>query len=455
MADIAALALREAIIPLQTTFTTDDLTTVKVEHQWVETTNQVPRDKSAKMYLPTCDDPSKKELFFYVIDQFLDAMSAERLHLTTGNDRYTKFRAILNGSLRLSWQTISANQNSKTTANFFVDLHVFIDTYFAPTARDDQLEYLRSIIKPYNMSVEALAARLRVVSRLGRLLPGSWDAATATHTPLYTSETQYKRALFSMMPMSWRIKFAETSNRLDDAAYTYADLTRYMSLQEAIEKCARGVKRARQQTTSGGGRGRGRGSGRGRGRGYSGYPGRGYGGGRGYGRGHAPSYAYYGGSATPPSNNRFISGATGGRYGNNSGRGFASPGRAGFQSSRGGRTVTNSPRRPMVQGRGAPPSFPQFMTDEHYFQGQVQYPQEQDQYYDQYYQETGYDDQEGDMYYAGETHFHPENPDAQFTHYTDGAYIPQDSTSHEDHTQDNSQDNSPAEDAHFLQDFGY
>ena len=68
MADIAALALREAIIPLQTTFTTKDLTTVKVEHEWTETVNQVARERLAKMYLPTCDDPSKKELFFYVID---------------------------------------------------------------------------------------------------------------------------------------------------------------------------------------------------------------------------------------------------------------------------------------------------------------------------------------------------------------------------------------------------
>ena len=109
----------------------------------------------------------------------------------------------------------------------------------------------------------------------------------------------------------------------------------------------------------------------------------------------------------------------------------------------------------MVQGRGAPPSFPQFMTDEHYFQGQVEYPQEQDQYYDQYYHDTGYDNQEGDMYYEGETHFHPGHPEGEFTHYTDGAYIPQDSMGQEDNAQDNSQDDSPPEDAHFLQDFGY
>ena len=69
MAIIAALALREAIIPLQTTMETDSLRTVKVEHSWTEGPNN--QDQTAKMYLPVCGDPSKKELFFYVIDQFL------------------------------------------------------------------------------------------------------------------------------------------------------------------------------------------------------------------------------------------------------------------------------------------------------------------------------------------------------------------------------------------------
>ena len=39
MATIAALALCEAIIPLQTTVETDSLRMVMVEHSWMEGTN--------------------------------------------------------------------------------------------------------------------------------------------------------------------------------------------------------------------------------------------------------------------------------------------------------------------------------------------------------------------------------------------------------------------------------
>ena len=185
----------------------------------------------------------------------------------------------------MSWQDISANQANKTTASFDTDVRAFIGEYFASTSRDDQLEYMRTAFKPYNMNVAALAARIRVISRLARFLPGSWEDDDS-RTTLYKGATQYKRALFSMVPMAWRIKFAETTHQLDDANYKYSQLVQYLSLQEAIEKNARGKKRPHEGSGSSGGRGRGRGSGRGSG---------GRGGGRGYyGRGNSSGRRFYG-----------------------------------------------------------------------------------------------------------------------------------------------------------------
>ena len=458
MSAISALTLREAILPLQTTFTTEDLIMVKVEHSWTE--GNPARDRSAKMYLPSCEDPSKKELFFYVIDQFLDAISNDRLHLSTGPSRYSKFRVVIQGSIRLAWQTLSAARANKTNETFLEDLHALIDQYFAPTARDDQLEYLRAVIKPYSMSVEELSARLRVVSRLGRLLPGSYDNNTHDHTHLYTTETEYKRCLFSMMPMNWRIEFAKTTNQLDVEEYTYAMLTHYMALQEAIEKRARGTKRPRQHTSSGG-RGRGRGpSGRGRGyggRGYSGFGGRGYSG-RGYGnrgyggRGYsAPNY--YGGGGGYPSNNRFLSAATGGRYGNSPGR-MTTPGRAGFQTPRSsaGRSLTHShsPRRSMVQGRGGrAPLMPDFYTDEHYFHGASGQ--------EHYYEEHGHGGDEmyyqNDQYYQTDDYAGHHQHDQQEQYYGEEHYYGEEEHTPSGNGEEGKEDKP--EDAHFLQDFGY
>ena len=103
MASAAGLTLREAILPIKSTLVTADLRTVKVENNW----NVAGQAQYCKMYLPVCDDPANKELLIYVIDQFLDAAHNDRLHLSTGAERYSKFRQVVDGSLRVEWQTIS------------------------------------------------------------------------------------------------------------------------------------------------------------------------------------------------------------------------------------------------------------------------------------------------------------------------------------------------------------
>ena len=144
-------------LPLTPSFRPEELRTVKVEHKW--TTGNPPQDRYAKMYLPVCDDPSNKEVFLYVIDQFLDAAHTDRLHLTTGAQRYTKFRSILGGDLRIAWQEISDATANKSVDTFQTDLDLLIGRYFTPTSYFDQLEYLRTVTKPYQQSCEELALR--------------------------------------------------------------------------------------------------------------------------------------------------------------------------------------------------------------------------------------------------------------------------------------------------------
>ena len=178
MAAIAALTLRDPILPVVSTFRPEDLTKVKVENRWdMDVANgQVP--KYGKVYLPVCDDPSKKELFVHVINEFLDACDDSRLHLNTGALRYNKFRQVLEGSLRVEWQGISNDRGepNQTTVTFAEDVRTLMLRHFTASSREDQLEYLRGATKPYSMTVAALSARLSVISFLGRLLPGSWTA---------------------------------------------------------------------------------------------------------------------------------------------------------------------------------------------------------------------------------------------------------------------------------------
>ena len=302
-ASVAGLTLSEAIIPLQQSFNSEELRTTKVENHWQETVNGNQQDRSAKMYLPVCDDPSKKEVFLYVIDQFLDSMHTSRLHVTTGHQCHNKFRQVLDGTLRIDWQTISDARNAKTANAFLEDLHAFIELYLSTTSRADQIAFLTKATKPFDMTVNELSARLGVINRLGRLLPGSWtNIDHANMITLFANNEEKKRFLFHMMPMAWRIKFAESAHRLDDGACTYSQLTQCFSLQEAIEKNARGRKRPRNDTSGGRGRASGRGRGEPRyGRGH----GRGCGRGRGHGRGHGRNpgqVCQHGGSQGPTPN---------------------------------------------------------------------------------------------------------------------------------------------------------
>ena len=104
----------------------------------------------------------------------------------------------------------------------------------APAARADQLNCLAAANKPFDMDCEALGARFEVMSRLGRLLPGSHTAGVDFH--LCSDEEALKRACFQVMCHPWKIEFAKSGHVLEGAACTFQQLVRHMSVQEGLSK---------------------------------------------------------------------------------------------------------------------------------------------------------------------------------------------------------------------------
>ena len=460
MASLANITLAEPVIPLVSTIDYDELQTTKIEHRW---TTSAGAAREAKMYLPVAPNGDNKELLLYVIDQFIDATDASRLNITVGSDLYTKFRAVLNGDLRILWQALSDTRNAQPSAtpavpdthtveNFKIDVQRLIGQFFSPTSFEDQKEYLRNVQKPYSMSCEQVGSRMRVVSALGRFLPGS------NNQVLYPTEDLLKRAYFHIMLQEWKIKFAESGHVLD-GAYTYVNLIRFMAVQEAISKTRRGQKRrdAPYHSNSHGQRQRryihdghyGRnerrgGYGRGGGHGGGGSPGGGHGGGRGNG-----GYSPYRGRSTPyRSSNRhagrggyysggFRSGGRGGGHGGGRGYGgYSSPSRRGGGGS--------GPRSPPAVPRGSPGSTARgafgdgHMMDDTSRQGQppagdhyYQEPQEQE-----HHRPEDYSHQEQDQYFAGEEYDGGEHAGYPEEHYYGG-------------------DGDAPQDGHWMGDFGF
>ena len=105
-ASVAAITLSEAIIPLISTLDMDELVMTKIEHRWNDAANNNAA-REAKIYLPMAPNGENKELLLYVVDQFFDALDTSRLNITTGLDMFAKFRAVVNGDVRILWQSLS------------------------------------------------------------------------------------------------------------------------------------------------------------------------------------------------------------------------------------------------------------------------------------------------------------------------------------------------------------
>ena len=475
MATSAALSLKDPIIPLVCSFQPEYLRTTKVEWEWETGAGANVQQKRSKMYLPCCDDPSNKELVLYVVDQFLDAAHNDRLHLSTGPSRYTKFRQVLGGALLLAWQEISDARNNPSVDSFYEDLSELLLRFMAPSSFEDQRAYMLTAEKPFNMDCEALGARLRVISRLGRFLPGA-PGLVNDPEELYLDEAAFKRAYFSMMRGDWKVKFVSLAHNLDDDTFTYQRLVRFMAIQEGLSK--QGLKRSRQGHGGyHGGRGGGHGHGRGGyGRGSYGFGGSGsyargyssnYGGGR--GRGNSGNYQYrglgYGGrhyqnSYSPGGTPGYAQGfrtptqgtstpTYGGRgrgsYGSygrgSSGRG-SSYGRGNTSYGRGAQRQPFSPGGRQVVYPGVaptgprPPSIPNFMTDN--------YHQEEQPPVDNYYQEQPVEDQ----YYDGKP---VEQQYSNDQYYQEGP--PEEHYMADDNNNNGGGDSYPEE--HYFQDFGF
>ena len=343
MASLSVLTLKEGVIPLIPSFKEEDLRTIKVEHKFCDTHGE---DVYKKIYLPVAPDSSNKEIMCYVLDQFQDASHSDRLNLD-GVQLYSKFRSVLGGDLKMAFQSISERRTTaadKTAANFLADVQTMFANIMAPTAFEDQLEYIRSVTKPFNMTCEELGARLRIINVLSRFLTGNNGRAA-----LFETETLLKRAYFRMMPSAWKVEFAKGGRNLDEATFLLVDLIRYMSVQELISKQGRSsndgsLNRKRRDRDGNGGRGHGRGGGRG-------YQGRGRG--RSNSGGYIPRYSS--GSYQGYRGNSYGSGS----YGGNGGGGYSAGYGAGFRSppSAGGIPVTpgtsfRSPGRGNSGGRG-------------------------------------------------------------------------------------------------------
>ena len=171
----------------------------------------------------------------------------DRLSLSMGPLRFTKFREILGLDYRMDWDNCAALQAARTTAIFTAARDEFIGLVFEDTDFINQKEYLSRVKKPRSMDVNELVARLRVINSLMTYLPGSRGI------PDYDNQ-KLKVLFYQMMPSDWKLAYLKIACPITNPTFTCLDMTCYMRIHESAAAAVNRQQVQRQRQGNHGGR---------------------------------------------------------------------------------------------------------------------------------------------------------------------------------------------------------
>jgi len=192
--------------------------------------NMVKRCKV--MFRLTTED---REMLAALVLEFFDACTAASLNLTTGPQRYAKFRELLDEPYRSEFDNARIGQ-ANTVAGFDAALRLFLNRYFLPTDFADQQRYLQRAKKPFKLSVVSLASRLRQINLLMSVI---------NNFNVPYDEPQLKELFFPMMLTEWQLQFSQGTLEITDPAVTFQRVIRFMTLQETATNARNNNKRGR------------------------------------------------------------------------------------------------------------------------------------------------------------------------------------------------------------------
>jgi hypothetical protein len=191
------------VIPLKPDYDKSEVEFIK--HRRAEVQAGVTEEVQERV--PIIDDASTP---FQKLEMFT-AFAKARRHLawTTGPKLFQRFCMQLEGSHLMTWddQIVGVQQ---TVPNFDMHLLTFKNTLLMGYRHGDQMDYLRSIKKPKDMSPGEFLLLFRASETHARSLPEP-PAAGATF-----EDEERKRIYLKAMPIAWQEKFDDANLRTGD-----------------------------------------------------------------------------------------------------------------------------------------------------------------------------------------------------------------------------------------------
>jgi hypothetical protein len=189
-----------APLTLVTTLEIDEIPTAELMITFDDTTFK-------KVMVPTHDLESLEQVL-YCYHEFLEA--ARKLNLDNA-EWFDYYRDTLRGHARIAWDvlanaTLPRNRNERT---FKATFRLFITTIVDETAYRSLMEYLRTTVKPRNMSVMEVSRRFQVLCMYAEDLP-----MESGEMPVPLRADEMKSMFYNMMPEEWKDTFTRGNLRM-------------------------------------------------------------------------------------------------------------------------------------------------------------------------------------------------------------------------------------------------
>ena len=206
---------RPCIIPLQTDY--DESKIITIKHTKTETVNG--SSETISIEVPKLPEESTSYQFLYFIRQF--QVAADMMGWTDAR-LFQKFRLHLEGDFQETWDTI-IQEYEQTADGFAQALSDFKGEQFTPDDYDVQMEYIRELKKPKEVSPRKFLQLLKIQEKIVKELPGAPDNGAGF------TDHELRRIYLHAMPKSWQNKFEDADKTIQGT--TLGEMRNYFEKQ--------------------------------------------------------------------------------------------------------------------------------------------------------------------------------------------------------------------------------
>lgn len=188
-----AKKLQEFVIPLKPDYEISKVARIKHTREIADGDDETTKQTIYIPQLPEDATPYQMLDFFREFDDACETMA-----WTTGATKFIKIKPHLQGIHKEVWNESLDAIDGRSNEAFYEARSIFLtETFEENRDYDTQMDYLRSIKKPGEMSVKTFLKYLKIANKQVKMIPGAPDDGGLT-------ESELKKTFLQAMPRQWQ-----------------------------------------------------------------------------------------------------------------------------------------------------------------------------------------------------------------------------------------------------------